>query len=91
MASTNVNIRMDSDLKTQFEKFCSDMGMSMSTAFTVFAKKAVREYRIPFEIGAEIPNAATIKAIQDVKNGVGLSRPFSSVEELTEDLNAEEY
>ena len=90
MASTNVNIRMDSDLKTQFEKFCSDMGMSMSTAFTVFAKKAVREYRIPFEIGAEIPNAATIKALQDVKNGVGLSRPFSSVEELMEDLNADD-
>lgn len=51
MAQTNVNIRMDSDLKTQFEAFCTDMGMTMTTAFTVFAKKAVREYRIPFEIG----------------------------------------
>lgn len=40
MAQTNVNIRMDSDLKTQFEAFCTDMGMTMTTAFTVFAKKA---------------------------------------------------
>ncbi|MFQ9813359.1 MAG: type II toxin-antitoxin system RelB/DinJ family antitoxin [Hominenteromicrobium sp.] len=39
MAQTNVNIRMDSDLKTQFEAFCTDMGMTMTTAFTVFAKK----------------------------------------------------
>ena len=55
--TTTVNIRMDSDLKRQFEAFCSDMGMSMTTAFNIFAKKAVREYRIPFEVGGENPNA----------------------------------
>ena len=67
MASTNINIRMDSDLKRQFENFCSDMGMTMTTAFNIFAKKAVREYRIPFEIGAEIPNAETVEAMNEVK------------------------
>ena len=50
MANTNINIRMDADLKRQFEAFCADMGMTMTTAFNVFARKAVREYRIPFEI-----------------------------------------
>ncbi len=90
MATTNVNIRMDSDLKRQFEVFCSDMGMSMSTAFNIFAKKAVREYRIPFEIGAEVPNAETRKAIEDARNGIGLSRGFTSVKDLMEDLNADD-
>ena len=90
MASTNINIRMDSDLKKQFEAFCADMGMTMTTAFNVFAKKAVREYRIPFEIGAEHPNAETRKAIEDAENGIGLSRAFSSVKELMEDLNADD-
>lgn len=90
MASTNINIRMDRDLKMQFEQFCSDMGMSMTTAFNIFAKKAVREYRIPFEIGGKVPNAATKKAIEDAENGIGMSRAFSSVEELMEDLNAED-
>ena len=90
MANTNVNIRMDADLKMQFEAFCADMGMTMTTAFNVFAKKAVREYRIPFEIGGEIPNAATRKAIEDTKNGIGLSRAFSSVDELMEDLDADD-
>ena len=67
MANTNINIRMDSDLKRQFEAFCVDMGMSMTTAFNIFAKKVVREYRIPFEIGAEVPNAETIgKTYDDV-------------------------
>ena len=67
MAQTNINIRMDADLKKQFEAFCEDMGMSMTTAFNIFAKKAVREYRIPFEIGAEKPNADTLSAIKEVE------------------------
>ena len=45
MATTNVNIRMDSELKKQFSTFCEDMGMNMTTAFNIFAKKAVREYQ----------------------------------------------
>ena len=36
MANTSINIRMDADLKRQFEAFCSDMGMTMTTAFNVF-------------------------------------------------------
>lgn len=67
MANTNINIRMDSDLKNQFEAFCSDMGMSMTTAFNIFAKKVVREYRIPFEIGGDIPNKETIAAMQEAE------------------------
>ena len=90
MASTNINIRMDTDLKMQFEAFCADMGMTMTTAFNVFAKKAVREYRIPFEISGEVPNAVTREAIEDVENGIGMSRAFSSVKELMEDLNADD-
>ncbi len=55
MAQTNVNIRMDEDLKKQFEHFCSDVGMNMTTAFCVFAKTVVREHRIPFEISNADP------------------------------------
>lgn len=52
MAQTNISIRMDEDLKKQFDAFCSDIGMNMTTAFCVFAKTVVRERRIPFEISA---------------------------------------
>ena len=51
--SVNVNFRMDSDLKTNMEKICSDMGLTMTAAFTVFAKAVCREHRIPFEITAD--------------------------------------
>ena len=67
MAQTNVSIRMDAELKRQFEAFCADMGMTMTTAINIFAKKTVREYRIPFEIGAEKPNAETLEAFAEVE------------------------
>lgn len=91
MASTNVNIRMDSDLKTQFEAFCNDMGMSMTTAFNIFAKKAVREYRIPFEIGGEAPNAETAEAINEVKRMKAdktIGKTYTDVDEMMKDLLA---
>ena len=87
---TNVNIRMDKQVKKQFEAFCDDMGLSMTTAFNIFAKKVIREYRIPFEIGGEMPNAETRKALDDAKKGIGLSKAYNSVEELMEALNAED-
>ena len=53
MAQVMVNFRMDENLKKDMEETCREMGMSMTTAFTVFAKKVSREKRIPFEISAD--------------------------------------
>mgnify|MGYP005786667493 FL=1 len=53
MAQTMVNFRMDEDLKKKMEKVCVDMGMSMTTTFTIFAKTVTREKRIPFEVTAD--------------------------------------
>lgn len=54
MAQTvNVNFKLDSDVKKRMEQACSDMGLSMSAAFTIFAKKVGRERRIPFEVSAD--------------------------------------
>ena len=54
MAHTvNVNFKMDADVKKRMERACAEMGLSMSAAFTIFAKKVGREYRIPFEVSAD--------------------------------------
>lgn len=74
MAQTNISIRVDSELKKQFEKFCSDTGMTMTTAFNIFIKKAVNEQRIPFEITADpFYSSANMKrlkkAVKDIEKG----------------------
>ena len=53
MAQTSINVRMDEDLKRQFDNFCSEIGMSMTTAFCSFAKAAVRGRKFPFELTLE--------------------------------------
>ena len=53
MAQAMINFRIDENIKKEMEKICREMGMSMTTAFTIFATKVTKEKRIPFEITAE--------------------------------------
>lgn len=86
MAQTNVNIRMDEATKVAFDAFCSEIGISVSAAFNLFAKTVVRERRIPFELAIDTPNEETKRAMENIRQGKGLSRGFHSVSELMEDL-----
>jgi len=92
MAQTIVNICMDEDLKRQFESFCSEIGISMTTAFCIFAQTAVRERRIPFELSIDrdqfysAENMARLKkAAADLDVGRG------TVHELIDDGDENEY
>lgn len=53
MAQTLVNLRMDEDLKRSMENVCQELGINMTTAFTIFAKKMSREHRIPFDVSVD--------------------------------------
>lgn len=53
MAQALVNFRMDEELKKDMEDTCKDLGMNMTTAFTIFAKKMTREKRIPFDVSVD--------------------------------------
>ena len=52
MAQTMISIRMDENLKKDMEFICQELGLNITTAFTIFAKQMVREKKIPFEISA---------------------------------------
>ena len=51
--SVSVNFRMDAELKANVEDIFQKMGMTLSTALTIFCKKMEQERRIPFEITAD--------------------------------------
>lgn len=75
MAQATFSVRMEDGLKKEFDNLCSDFGMSMSTAITVFAKAVVRERKIPFEISASDPfyseknQQYLIDSLEAYKNG----------------------
>jgi len=90
MATTNLNVRIDEDLKKQSEEIFYELGLTMSTALTVFLRQTVRSKGIPFEMRLNTPNEETLAAIQDVNLNRNMSRPFNSVKELMEDLDADD-
>jgi len=90
MATVNLNIRIDANLKKQSEEIFNELGLTMSTAFAVFLRQTVRSRGIPFDMRLNTPNQETLATIQDVNWGHNMSRQFHSVEELMEDLNADD-
>lgn len=74
MAQAMINFRMDEELKKNMEKACKDLGLSMTTAFTIFAKKMTREKRIPFDVSvdpfySESNMTYLKKVIDDIESG----------------------
>lgn len=65
--TTNINIRMDADLKAQADALFAELGMDIATAFNIFVRQALREGGIPFEIRLEQPNKETIAAMLEAE------------------------
>ncbi|MDK2904809.1 MAG: DNA protein [Eubacteriaceae bacterium] len=89
MATSNVTIRMDSELKKQAEELFADLGLNMTTAMIAFTKQAVREQRIPFTLKRNIPNIETLEAIveaQKIVTGEIEAKEYTDVDEMFEDI-----
>jgi DNA-damage-inducible protein J len=86
--TTNLNIRVDEELKHKGEAIFSELGLNMSTAMNIFLRYSVRYGGIRFELRIEKPNAETLSAIDDVNNNCNMSKKFDKVNALIEDLNA---
>ena len=56
---TNITIRIDDDVKTQLQELVTELGLDITTYFTMAAKQAIRERRIPFDVSANTPNVDT--------------------------------
>ncbi len=87
MAQAMVNFRMDAALKRGMEETCRKMGLTMTSAFTMFAAKVTQERRIPFDVTAEpdpFYSKANMKrlkeAIADVKAGRSTLKPHELIE-----------
>ncbi len=82
----NVNFRMDSDLKKNMESLCGELGMSMTTAFTIFAKKMTREKRIPFEVSADpFYSESNLRYLEGIMEDIKSGKASFQRHELLED------
>ena len=89
-STTNISIRMDSDLKTQADALFGELGMNLSTAFNIFVRQSLREGRIPFEISLNQPNKETIAAMLEAERIAKdpSIKGYNDLDELFADLKA---
>lgn len=90
MAQTNLNIRIDENVKIEFDKLCTELGLTMTAAINMFAKAMIRQQGIPFEVSIKTLRPEVIKAIEDAEKGIGLHGPFNTVEEAMKSMLEDE-
>ena len=79
MSTSNINIRIEESTKRDLESVCKELGLSVTTAFTIFAKKMCRERRIPFDVAID-PFYSTEnldhlrRSVSELDSGRGLER-----------------
>lgn len=83
--AVNVNFKMDEDIKKRMERACAAMGLSMTAAFTMFAKKVGNEYRIPFEVSADpFYSESNMRHLENVMRDVKEGKAHFSEHDLIE-------
>jgi DNA-damage-inducible protein J len=87
--TTNISIRMDSNLKKQAEDLFADLGLNMTAALTMFLRQAVRSQGIPFEV-SRVPNAETVAAMREAERIAKdpNAKGYTDLNALLEDLKA---
>ena len=65
METTNLNIRMDKEVKANAERIFEELGLNMTTAINIFLRQTIRENGLPFMLKLDIPNSVTASAIEE--------------------------
>ena len=84
MPSTNLNIRTEKEVKEKADQIFSELGLNMTTAINIFLRTAIREHGIPFSLKLDIPNEATVNAIEEGRRIASdkSAESYSNIDEL---------
>ena len=90
MAQTLINIRIDEDIKAQMETLCKELGLTISSAFNIFARKMIREKGIPFSVSIDqFYSDKNLKALDDSKHqletGNVITKTLTELQEMEND------
>lgn len=84
-----VSLRFDEKMKKELDEMCNEMGMNLTTFFMIYAKRALRDRKIPFDITAPVDpfysksNLAQLeKADKQVKEGKVVVKSMEELEDM---------
>lgn len=85
-----MTVRLDSQLKAQFDQLCEEFGMSANTAFNIFVKAVIRSRSIPFSINVQDKEGKqALKAIEEMRKAAQeRTEPEMTLDEINEEIRA---
>lgn len=89
MATTNINVRVDSALKLEAEALFDDLGLSMSSAINMFLRSAINHNGIPFEVKRPTPSAETKAALdeyEEMKKNPDKYKRYGSFDDILDEV-----
>ncbi|MBD5533118.1 MAG: type II toxin-antitoxin system RelB/DinJ family antitoxin [Lachnospiraceae bacterium] len=89
MATTNINVRVDSALKQEAEALFNDIGLNMSSAINMFLRSAINHNGIPFEVKRPTPNAETKAALdeyEEMEKNPDKYKRYGSFDEMLDEV-----
>lgn len=92
MATTNINVRVDSTLKQEAEALFGDLGLNMSSAINMFLRSAINYNGIPFEVRRPAPNAETRAALdeyEEMQKNPDKYKRYKSFDEMIDEVLAD--
>ena len=87
MEATNLNVRVDKEVKTSAEAIANALGMNLSTAVNIFLRQMVSHNGLPFDVRLA-PSTEALQALEDARNHRNLIGPFSTTASLMEALDS---
>ncbi len=87
METLNLSVRVDANDKKNFEQFCDEVGMNVSTAINIFIKAVLREQKLPFEIRSKTFDNIIDEKLQEAESEMKNTSKRYSKEEILESIN----
>lgn len=87
METLNLNVRVDANDKKSFEKFCSSVGMNVSTAINMFIKAVLREQKLPFEVKTNSFDQVAYEKLKEAELEMSNTSKRYTKEEILESMN----
>lgn len=87
METLNLNVRINANDKKNFEEFCNNVGMNVSTAINMFIKAVIREQKLPFEVCSKTFDDIVHKKLQEAEIEMNNTSKRYSKEEILESMN----
>ena len=88
MATINVNV--DENVKKQAKETLEYLGTNFTNVINMLLRQIILTESIPFEVKIPKLNLETIKAMEDAEKGIGLSKGYTNLDEMWEDLEKED-